>query len=194
MRALIVATVVLIASANPGAVAADETTGAVHEEFSGIAVSIGTPGNPTGAAPIDITVTRWSTAAEQQRFLKALSGEGQDAAVDELQDLRPVGTIRINRQGLSYDLRYARVIRGENGGRRIFLMTDRPISAWEAYVRPRYSDYPFTLITMDLDSAGRGSGTIVLAARITATDDGRFVQVENFAASPIRLNDIKKTR
>jgi hypothetical protein len=118
MRALIVATVVLIASANPAAVAADETTGAVHEEFSGIAVSIGTPGNPTGAAPIDITVTRWSTAAEQQRFLKALSGEGQDAAVDELQDLRPVGTIRINRQGLSYDLRYARVIRGENGGRR----------------------------------------------------------------------------
>ena len=73
-------------------------------------------------------------------------------------------------------------------------MTDRPINAWEAWAKPRYSDYPFTLITMNIDKEGRGSGTIVLAARITATEDGRFVHVEDFATTPIEFNNIKETK
>jgi hypothetical protein len=169
-----------------------ESSAPVHEVFTGIASSVGTPGNPTGIAPVDITITRWSSADERQRFLDALSGEGQDAALDKLQDLKPVGTIRINRQGLSYDLRYSKETPGEDGGRRIFLMTDRPISAWEAWAQPRSSQYPFTLITMNVDKNGRGNGTIVLAARISATEDGRFVQVENFATTPIEFNNIQR--
>ena len=193
MKACIVAAllVLLVPSTQPLA-AADDTGRALPLKFSGVAVSIGTPGNPVGAAPIDITVSRWSTSGERQRFLQALSGEGQSAALDELQDLKPVGTIRVNRQGLSYDLRYSNVTPGEDGGQRIFLMTDRPISAWEAWAQPRYTDYPFTLITMNLDKNGRGSGTIVLAARITASENGRFVQVENYATTPIQFNDIKQ--
>ena len=141
-----------------------------------------------------ITVTRWSTADERQRLINAFSGEGQNSALDELQDMKPVGTIRVNHERLAYDLRYAREFKNEDGGRRIFLLTDRPISAWEAFVRPRYSDYPFTLIEMRLDRDGRGSGTITLAARITASEDGRFVQIENYATSPIQFNDIKQTK
>lgn len=194
MKAFIVAALMLVGAgvAFPAAQSGDDRR--VHEEFTGVASSIGTPGNPAGVAPVDITITRWSSAEERRRFLNALSGEGQDAALDQLQDLKSVGTIRINRQGLSYDLRYSNETVGENGGRRIFLMTDRPISAWEAWAKPRYSDYPFTLITMNIDKQGRGSGTIVLAARITATEDGRFVQVENFATTPIEFDNIKETK
>jgi len=193
MKACIVAALLAVSAPGDTAVqAAGEDGRALPQKFSGVAVSIGTPGNPVGAAPVDISISRWSTPDERQRFLKALSGEGQSGALDELQDLKPVGAIRVNRQGLSYDLRYSNVVAGEDGGQRIFLMTDRPISAWEAWAQPRYTDYPFTLITMNIDRNGRGSGTIVLAARITASENGRFVQVENYATTPIQFNDIKR--
>jgi hypothetical protein len=196
MRAFIVAALVVGYALVPAALQArdDDKDATIHQEFTGIASSIGTPGNPVGQAPVDITITRWSNRDEQRAFLNALSGEGQNAALDRLQDLKPVGTIRINRQGLAYDLRYSQETRRPDGGRRVFLMTDRPISAWEAWAQPRYSDYPFTLITMNLDKDGKGSGSIILAARITGTEDGRFVQVENYATTPIRFNDIKQTK
>ena len=41
--------------------------------------------------------------------------------------------------------------------------------------------------------AGSGN-TITLAARINASEDGRFVQIENYASSPIQFNDIKQTK
>jgi hypothetical protein len=193
MKALILTSLLAVAIAAPLS-ARDDERGKMRQEFSGVAVSIGTPGNPTGVAPVAIVVTRWSTAEERQRLISAFSGEGQSAAVDQLQDMKAVGTIRVNNQGLAYDLRYAREFKTEDGGRRIFLLTDRPISAWEAFVQPRYSDYPFTLIEMRLDRDGHGSGTITLAAKITASEDGRFVQIENYATSPIQLNEIKQTK
>jgi hypothetical protein len=143
---------------------------------------------------VDIIITRWSTPQERQRLVNAFTGEGQSAAVGQLQDMKAVGTIRVNHQGLAYDLRYAHEFKNEDGGRRIFLLTDRPIGAWEAFVQPRYSEYPFTLIEMRLDRDGRGSGTITLAARINASEDGRFVQIENYASSPIQFNDVKQTK
>lgn len=194
MKGLILTSWLVVLSVAAPLNARDDDRGGVRQEFSGVAVSIGTPGNPTGIAPVDIVVTRWSTPEERQRLVNAFSGEGQGAAVDELQDMKPVGTIRVNRRGLAYDLRYAREFKNEDGGRRIFLLTDRPISGWEAFVRPRYSEYPFTLVEMRLDGEGRGSGTITLAARINASEDGRFVQIENYASSPIQFNEIKQTK
>jgi hypothetical protein len=196
MRAFILAALVVAYALAPAALQAraDDKDAKVDQEFTGIASSIGTPGNPVGQAPVEIRITRWSNRDEQHRFLDALGSEGQEAALDRLQDLKSVGTIRINRQGLAYDLRYSQETRRPDGGRRIFLMTDRPISAWEAWAQPRVSDYPFTLVTMNLDKDGNGSGSIVLAARITGTDDGRFVQVENFATTPIQFNNIKETK
>ena len=53
----------------------------------------------------------------------------------------------------SYDLHFARQRPEAEGGRMIFLMTDRYIGGWEAANRPRTIDYPFTLIQLQ-----RGQG------------------------------------
>lgn len=161
-------------------------------EFTAIATSIGLPGNPTGQAPIDIVVNRWSTDAERAELLKALKDGGQQKLLDKLQDMKPVGSFRINNQGLAYDLFYSHERPNPEGGRDIVLGTDRPVSAWEAYAQPRSIDYPFTVIQMHVDNEGRGQGTVVLAAKVTASDDGRYITVENLAAGPIKLNDIQQ--
>lgn len=169
---------------------------AQHNEHHGrfhltaIASSIGLPGNPTGQAPVDIVITRWSTEAERSEMLMTLMQKGQDALLRKLQDQKSVGTIRVNNQGLAYDLRYSHERTNPEGGRDVVLGTDRPISAWEAYYQPRSVDYPFTVIQMHVDNDWNGQGTVVPAARVTASDDGRFITVENLAAGPIKLNDI----
>jgi hypothetical protein len=166
----------------------DEHHGRFH--LTAVASSIGLPGNPTGQAPVDIVITRWSTEAERKELLTALTQKGQDALLSKLQDQKSVGTIRVNNQGLAYDLRYSHERPNPEGGSDVVLATDRPISAWEALRQPRSIDYPFTVIQMHVDKDWKGQGTVVLAAKVTASDDGRYITVENLAAGPIKLNDI----
>ena len=60
---------------------------------------------------------------------------------------------------------------GEDGGRRIVLVTDRPISFWEAANQPRSIDYPFTLIELRLNRDGEGEGKMSIATKITGNRD-----------------------
>ena len=46
------------------------------------------------------------------------------------------------------------------------------------------------IIDLQFDRDGNATGSIMLAARVTADKDGRFIQVENFATQPIPLTDI----
>ncbi|HVZ21552.1 MAG TPA: hypothetical protein VG871_10845 [Vicinamibacterales bacterium] len=193
MRRLIVtAAVVALVAAAPRLLEAQHNEHTGRFEFTAVATSIGLPGNPVGQAPVDIVVSRWSTEMERRSLLMALTKDGQRGLLDKLQGMKPVGTIRVNNQGLAYDLRYSHEKPDPEGGRQIVLGTDRPISAWEALRQPRSIDYPFTVIQMHLDDNGEGQGTVVLAARVTASDDGRYITVENLAAGPIKLTNIKQ--
>jgi len=193
MKRLIATVTVLIAALwTPSLLQAQHNEHSGRFEFTAVASSIGLPGNPVGQAPVDIVVSRWSTESERKDLLSALKDKGQDALLDKLQGMKPVGTIRVNNQGLAYDLRYSHERPDPEGGRQIVLGTDRPISAWEAANQPRSIDYPFTFIQMHVDNDGRGSGIVVPAAKITASDDGRFVNIENFATAPIKLNNVQQ--
>jgi hypothetical protein len=165
------------------------TSGELPLLITGTAVSVGGVGNPTGAARVEIRLTGTSSAAARERMLAALK-IGTQALLEELRDAPSVGSIRFGTQ-LAWDLHYAQRQPGEEGGVRLTLATDRPMTPWELWNQPRYSQYPFTLINLQLDANGRGTGDMMLAARITAEPSGRFVHVENFASEPIQLNELE---
>jgi hypothetical protein len=158
--------------------------------LTGTVISAGGVGNPTGTARVEINVTRWSTTAERTRLTDALTKDGQDKLLRELRGEKSVGTIRFNTE-LAYDLRYSREIPQDEGGTRVFLATDRPMSVAELWNQPRYSQYPFTLIELQFDPDGGATGSLLLAARVTADRDGRFIQVENFASEPIPFRQLQ---
>jgi hypothetical protein len=159
------------------------------------AVAVGTGGARTRpvASQVDIRITRWSTPGETERLLTTLKERGPEALLDAVRDERSVGTIRTP-GNLAYDLRYAHEEMLGDGMRRIVLITDRPISMWEAVNRPRTIDYPFTFIELRLSNRGEGEGKLNLAARIDVSRNGRTVELENYDTQPIHLNEVRRAR
>lgn len=185
----VISAAVLLMGGAAGAIT-QESAG-LPERFTAFAVSTGGPRTTAGATTVDITIERWSTPDETQRLLTVLKEKGPEALLDELQDMKPVGTIRTP-GNLAYDLRYAHQVPTQDGGRRIFLATDRPISYWEAVNRPRVSDYPFTFIELRLNKEGEGEGKLALAARIESSADGEAIQIENYDVQPVQLTQVKR--
>ena len=162
------------------------------EKFSAFAVDISNLAPAARTSPVDITINRWSTDSERDRLLAALRGKGQDGLLAELQKLPKVGSI--NTPGsISYELRFARQRPEAEGGRMVFLMTDRYIGGWEAANRPRTIDYPFMLIQLKLDREGRGEGSASIYTKITETRGGT-IELENFANQPVMLKDVRPVR
>jgi hypothetical protein len=156
------------------------------EEFTAVAIASDEFGS--GAGTVIMRITRWSTEAERMRLVNTLQSKGSSELLDELQEMRPVGTIRTP-DSLAYDLRYAHETRGEDGGRQIVIATDRPIGFWEAANNSRTLDYPFTVIQMQMGADGKGKGTMSYATRIRAR--GNVIELENFSTARIMLNDIE---
>ena len=175
----------VVAAINRPQNAAAQTNGE-REEFT--AVAIVNNNLASGAGTVLMRVTRWSTEAERARLISTLTSKGPDKLLDELRDMRPVGTIRTP-DSLGYDLRYAHQSPAPDGGRQIVLATDRPIGFWEASHQPRTIQYPFTVIQMQIGADGRGKGTLSYATKITA--HGSVIELENFATQPVMLTDIK---
>lgn len=159
------------------------------EEFTAVAVAANNV--MSGAGTVLISVDRWSTEAERTTLVGTLRDKGPGALLDALQDTRPVGRIRTP-DSLGYDLRYAHQTPADDGGRRIVIATDRPIGFWEAWDRPRSIDYPFTVIQMQIDRSGRGTGTMSIATKIRAY--GTIIELEDFASSPVMLTEIRAVR
>ena len=147
------------------------------------------------AGRIEIVIERWSSDRERDELIATLKEKGSDALLRKLQDMPRVGYIRdANGGSIGWDLHFARERKLEDGGRQIILATDRPISAWEAFNRPRSSDYDFTLADIRFDGDGKGVGKLAVAAKITTNPKTGVIEIENFASEPVRLTEVTSTR
>jgi hypothetical protein len=108
---------------------------------------------------------------------------------DAMQKMPAVGTLSTP-GSLAYPFRYSSQEITKKGERRIILMTDRPVQAWEAMNRPFSIDYPFTSVELLVDSSGRGKGTLSIASKLTLMDN--LLIVEGLADRPVDLNGVKR--
>lgn len=141
----------------------------------------------SGVGTVQIRINRWSTDEDRTHLMTALRESGPEALLKALQKMPSVGTIRTP-SSVGYDLRYARQAR-VGDGRRIVIATDRPMDYWEASNQPRSVQYPFTVLQMQVDQGGKGTGTMSLAMKITANDD--LVILEDIASAPFKLTNVQ---
>lgn len=178
---------VCLCAALAAPVAAQVASNSPREAYTAFAVNMSNVG-ATGATALDIVIERWTTDAQRDRLMEIFKKKGPEGLLDELRDLPRVGYLRTP-DSLAYDLHYAREMKGEDGGRRIVLITDRPIGFWEAAARPRSIDYPFTLVELRLDEQRRGEGKLSIATRLTL--NGNVLTLENYANQPVMLKDVR---
>jgi hypothetical protein len=157
------------------------------EEFTAFAISMGAYSG-TGTAQLIMTVNQWATQAERDAFFVTLKEKGAEALLEQLRRSKRVGSLRTP-STVGWDIRLALEEPGKDGGRRVMLLTDRPIGFSEATNRPITIDYPFTVIDMQIPPKGFGQGSLVVAAKIIPA--GKTVIIENFDTQPIQLNRIE---
>ena len=80
---------------------------------------------------------------------------------------------------------------GEDGGRRIVIITPRVIGFREEVNQPRTDDYPFSLFEMRFDKAGKGEGSWPTRTKIMFDKKKNNVELENYSSEPVRLNNLK---
>jgi hypothetical protein len=154
----------------------------------------------TGAnQSIRINIDRWSTAAQREHLIQTFLEKKQDGLKRELEKQPEVG--RFNFPGymgpdpngtmrLGTDIRYAMSFPGEDGGRRIVIITPRVIGFREARDQPRTVDYPFTLFELRFGKDGKGEGKMAYATQINFDKKKNTIELENYSSEPVRLNQL----
>jgi hypothetical protein len=155
----------------------------------------------TGAnQSIKITIDGWSNPSQREHLITTFMEKKQAGLVRELEKQPELGRFNFpgymgpdpsNIMRLGTDIRYAMNHPGENGGRRIVIITPRVIGFQEARNQPRTTDYPFTLFEMRFDKDGKGEGRMAYMTQISFDKKKNTVELENYSSEPVRLNQLK---
>lgn len=185
--ALALAALALVASAPHAAAQTNQPA----EAFTAFAINMS--GIGSGAGTVDIVIERWSSKAEEAALQQAFADKGPEKLLDALRDTKRVGYIR-SPQSTGWDLRFATQFQDEEGGRRIYLLTDRRMSFREVRNNGRTMDYPFTLIELHLDRNGEGEGRASIMTRITLNKKTGQIELENYGIQPVSLTKVTKRK
>ncbi len=152
--------------------------------------------NVTGAPDVvKIDLLRWSTDAEREQLLTALSGKGIKEFSAALAKAPTLGYIWTS-ESAGYSLRYAWRMSAPDGGLRVIVATDKALGAWNPQIwKPlgtaKGNDYDFTVLEMRMKGKLPGEGKSSLFAKITVDNSAKTIALDNYAASPIVLKDCR---
>ncbi len=155
----------------------------------------------TGAnQTIKINIDKWSSPSQRAKLIDTFLEKKQDGLLKELEKQPEMGRFNFpgymgpdpnNTMRLGTDIRYAMNFPGEDGGRRIVVITPRVIGFKEAVNQPRVSDYPFSLFEMRFNKDGKGEGKLAYATQITFDKKTNSIELENYSSEPVRLNNLE---
>ena len=200
MRNLLVSAIAagLLAAASPAVEGRQNSEPKGRVSISGWALNmsnIATGANQT----IQIDINGWSNTTQRSHLIDTFLAKKQDGLLRELEKQPDLGKFRFpgymgpdpnNVMRLGTDIRYAMSHPGEDGGRRIVIITPRVIGFREARDQPRTVDYPFTLFEMRFKSDGTGEGRMAYATQISFDKKKNQVELENYSSEPVRLNNL----
>ena len=148
---------------------------------------------------IQIMINSWSTPAQREQLIKTFMDQKQDGLLRALERQPEIGRFNFpgfmgpdpnNIMRLGTDIRYARSFPGEDGGRRIVIMTPRVIGFNEARNQPRTIDYPFSLFEMHFGKDNTGEGRMAYGTQIRFDQRNNNIVLEHYASEPVRLKNL----
>jgi hypothetical protein len=135
-----------------------------------------------------IRISSYSTPQDQKTLLDAFKSGGHEALVRALQKMPERGRIAMTGT-LGTNIAYVRSFKTETG-RKLRILTDRPIYFAEAYRSGRSVEYDTTIVELNIDQANqkKSNGSLILGARVRMK--GNQIEVESYGSGPWRVNNI----
>ena len=161
------------------------------ETFTATA-TVTTAGAAAASAPVTIVVKRKLSQKEADSLTAAFKTGGAPGLRQALTGVPATGTVQLGK-GAPTTTRLT-LERPTDKGRLLTIVTDEPLLFLGAGVPKAKSKegYEFGIIDIEVDAAGRGSGTLAPAAKVSVRQ-GAFV-VDDYASEIVRLTNVKKVK
>ena len=156
--------------------------------FKAVAMSTGGQFTNAVASPVDVVINRWSTESDRKSLFDALK-LGADKGLDALHKLKTIGYFRTP-GNLAYNFYFSQSQKGEEGERKILLISDRPFGFYEQWENSRTLRYPFTVVELTVNANGEGAGKLYEAANLIWLGKGDLV-VDNYTGKAVDLTQLK---
>jgi hypothetical protein len=146
----------------------------------------------TASAPVTIVISRTMPPEEADKLVAALKTGGAAGLRKALAGVPPTGSIRIG-NGDPIDTRMA-IARTTDKGRLLTIVSDQPllfVGASLPGAKPK-AGYDFSVLDIEVDAAGSGSGTLAPAATIKVS--GNAIVVGDYGAERVQLLDVKRAK
>lgn len=152
--------------------------------------SVKTAGGASVSAPVTIDVTAWTSDADRKQLAGVLKSGGHAALQKQLASMKTLGKVTVGKT--PFDAKYAYAMTSSEG-RIITLVTATPmffLGAGAPSAKPT-SGYDFGVVTIEVNDAGSGKGTLTPAASLKMSDSDAFV-VQDYSVELVTLPDVRK--
>jgi hypothetical protein len=171
----------------PAAVAADDSPALALHAFAMNFTGVGSG----GSGELDLIIERWSTDQEREQLQGVLAEKGGTGLLQALRQIKPrVGYIRSFRLP-TWEVQFAQSSPLPEGGRRIILATDRPLTEAERSKHARTDEFEFLLVEIRLDKQGKGEGRTAEGTKVRFNKDTRSLEIDQYSAEPVKLINVE---
>jgi hypothetical protein len=137
---------------------------------------------------VTISINSYSTPDDQKALIDAFTQGGQAALSKTLSKMNSKGRVAVTGT-LGYDIAYIRTFPNGNG-RKIRLITDRPIQLVEARNSTRSKDYDLSALELNISNdKSKSTGSLIIGLRVKVDKDNQLV-FESYGSGPWRLVNI----
>ena len=141
---------------------------------------------------LTIYVYGLTSDGEVDELVATLKSKGQDGLVSKLEDMKDKG--RVSPTGsVGTGTRIVRIRPTKDGGQHIVLATNRPISFPELYNSTRTKDYPISIVVLNVDKDGKGTGTFAPLCKVKFNKKHEL-EIENYGQKPFRLANVYREK
>jgi hypothetical protein len=151
------------------------------------ATAMGTSTSMGRMFSVNILIDSYSTPQDQKTLIDAFQSGGHDELVKTLSEMKGKGRVSVTGT-VGYQIAYIRSIATPNG-RKIRLITDRPIGVGEAYNNGRSTDYDLSAIEINIAQDQKKSDGILIVAGKFRIDKNKQIELESLG-NPWRLTNV----
>jgi hypothetical protein len=140
-----------------------------------------------------VQILEWQDAGARVEAVASIAGGAE--ATTPLAKLPTVGYVWPSGRPVGYSVKYAHRELSPDGRERITLVTDKRLGSydfrgWSAAPPAAPNDLPYSIVELELDSSGTGSGRLSLAGNVLLDEQAGTVALES--GGPTLLTNVKR--